>query len=509
EGIPIELTADEVKFDRKKRIVTATGNIVITSENRTLYADSVSFNQNTDVMSARGNVTLVEPGGEVLFGEYMELTSDMKDGFVENLAILLKDRSRLAANDAQRTNATRLEMNKAVYSPCKLCEKDPTKPPLWQLKAVKVVHDKTTKKIKYYDAWLEVAGIPVLYTPYLSHADSTVKRQSGFLAPGFGGSSGLGPVVSLPYFYAIDDQRDFTITPMITYDEGPVLIGEYRQLMTYGELKGRGSITRDSDGDTRGHIGAKGRFNIDDTWRWGFDANRAIGETYMRRYGFAKDNTLPASSNSLTSQLFAEGFRGRNYMAFNSYVFQGIKDGGKSGTIPYVFPMLGYNYVGQPDKLGGRTSLDVDLQALTRTNGVDSRRFSLKGGWQAPFTGPLGDQYTLSASLRGDIYHVNGLVRENTEKKFDGFKGRVLPEIRLDWRYPFVRNEGGTHQIIEPLISAIYSPYGGNLEKIPNEDSLDFEFDDTSLFSSSRYAGIDRVEGGPRFNYGLKWGLYG
>ena len=53
------------------------------------------------------------------------------------------------------------------------------------------------------------------------------------------------------------------------------------------------------------------------------------------------------------------------------------------------------------------------------------------------------------------------------------------------------------------------SPYGGNPTTIPNEDSLEFEFDETNLFSTSRFTGIDRVEGGPRLNYGLRWGVLG
>ncbi len=55
----------------------------------------------------------------------------------------------------------------------------------------------------------------------------------------------------------------------------------------------------------------------------------------------------------------------------------------------------------------------------------------------------------------------------------------------------------------------IVSPYGGNPDTIPNEDSQEVEFDDTNLFSSSRFSGLDRVESGPRVNYGVRWAAYG
>lgn len=510
EDIPIELTADEVSNDQNLGIVTARGNVEISKDGRTLIADTVTYNRKDDVMTASGNITLLEPTGDVMFGKYMELSGDMKDGIIESLSILLKDRSRIAANGGRRSNANILEMSKAVYSPCKPCEDDPTREPLWQVKAVKIVHDRSRQSVEYSDAWLEVAGVPVAYTPYLSHPDPTVKRRSGFLTPSMGGSSDLGFVMRAPYFFALDEHKDLTITPMIAANEGPTMIGEYRHLMNKGELKGKASITYDSNHDTIGHIAGKGRFNIDDSWRWGFDANRMVGDRYLHRYGFIADNTLPSTGNSLITNLFAEGFRKRNYLSLNAYTFQGLKDGDTRGRKPYVLPMLEYSHAGEPGRLGGRINLDASLVALSRTADTDTRRLSVKAGWQAPYLGPLGDSYKLSASLRGDAYHVDQLLREDTKREYTGASGRILPEVRLDWSFPFVKSDGdSSYQIIEPVMSAIASPYGGNSKKIPNEDSLSFEFDDTNLFSSNRYSGLDRIESGPRVNYGLKWGIYG
>ena len=68
--------------------------------------------------------------------------------------------------------------------------------------------------------------------------------------------------------------------------------------------------------------------------------------------------------------------------------------------------------------------------------------------------------------------------------------------------------EAGSRQVLEPLAAFIVSPYGGNPNDIPNEDSQNFEFDDTNIFSTNRFPGLDRIEGGPRLNYGLRYGLY-
>jgi LPS-assembly protein len=119
--------------------------------------------------------------------------------------------------------------------------------------------------------------------------------------------------------------------------------------------------------------------------------------------------------------------------------------------------------------------------------------------------------YKLTASLRGDAYWVEDVITDPTDpqSREDGFTGRLVPLLALEWRYPFVRSQGTTRQTVEPIVQAVWTPVGGNPDLIPNEDSQSFEFDDTNLFSLDRYPGLDRVEGGFRVNYGTKIGLYG
>jgi LPS-assembly protein len=500
--IPVHLSADEMSFDEEQGLVIANGNVQIINAGRRLLADHVSYNQKTDMVTATGNLQLTEPGGERIFAERMEISGDLKDAIIKGLGIILTDRSRIAATGARRSAGTVTEMRQGVYSPCNLCQTDPTKPPLWQIKAVKVIHDKNSRTIEYRDAWLEVLGVPVAYTPYLSHPDPTVKRQSGFLAPAFGGSSDLGLVGRIPYFFNLGPYRDATVTALVTGNEGSGGSVEYRHRFNNGTLDATASlILGDNEKDFRGHILTNGRFDIDDTWRWGFDLNGTLDDTYMRRYGFG-------SPASLNSRLFTEGFRRRNYFSVNAYTFQGLRAADDPDTEPLVLPLIDYNHLGRPDRFGGQTILDVNFLAITREEGTDTRRLSIRPGWQLPFVDNLGGVYKFSAGLNVDLYQVDHLARSG-KNTYSGLSGRVVPQVVLDWRMPFVKNTGNVSQVIEPIAVAIYSPYGGNSTKIPNEDSSELEFDDTNLFSANKFTGLDRVEGGPRFAYGVKWGAYG
>ncbi|MBT3905187.1 MAG: LPS-assembly protein LptD [Rhodospirillaceae bacterium] len=511
EEPPVSFSADQMTFDRKNQIITATGKVEVSQEGRLMYADDISYDQKADVLTATGNVSILEPNGDVIFAKRLEVTGDMKDGIIEDIGLILADKSRFAATGARRSNANILEMRNAVYSPCNLCEEDPTAPPFWQLRAVRIIHDKSKQRIEYRDATLEIFGVPVAYTPYFAHPDPTVKRRSGLLIPKIGNSSDLGTTLQTPYYFALNKRSDLTVTPIITTKERAILALEYREFLKNGRIDFRGSLTYNLDNEWRGHMGTKGRFDIDQTWRWGFDVNRSIDGTYIRRYGFESDRTALSSGSpdSLVTHLFTEGFRGRNYISANAYAFQGLEQGDKFSTTPLVAPLIDYNHVGQPDRLGGRTVLDVNLLALTRTGSNDTRRLSIRGGWEVPFFTSFGDAFKLSAKMLGDFYNVGQLPRSDAPEDFTGFSGRLLPELTLSWRHPFVRQQGSGHQVIEPIASVVLSPYGGNTGKIPNEDSVDFEFDDTNLFRSSRFSGLDRVESGPRINYGLKWDIYG
>lgn len=499
---PVNLLADEMSFDREKGVISARGNVEITFAERTLLADQVDYNQNTDIVTAAGNVTIVEPSGETLFAEQVTLTGDLKEGLVRNIGIILADRSRLVAHGAKRSGGLITELRQGVYSPCNLCADDPEKAPLWQIKAVRVIHDKRTKTIEYRDAWLEVHGIPVAYLPYFMHPDPTVKRKAGFMAPSFGGSSDLGFVARTPYFYPINRSQDVTVTPSVSGEEGFLLALDYRGRFAKGKLDTQISGINDSKDDFRGHIATEGRFDLNRTWRAGFDINRTTDDTYLRRFGFD-------SPAVLETRLFAEGFRGRNYLAVNGFSFQDLRDDADSIDSPIVLPLVEFSHIGAPDRFGGSFAMDANFLVVNRDDsGNDTRRVSLRPSWNRRFSDSVGNLVNFSAGVFADGYHANDVARGNGTS-FTGVTGRVLPYASLEWRFPLVSELTQVRQTLEPIAQIITSPNGSNPTSIPNEDSQEFEFDDTNLFDVNRFGGIDRVEGGTRVNYGLKWGLFG
>lgn len=508
---PVLITADELRYNREKHQVIAVGHVEISQGDRVVLADRVIYDQNTKIVTALGNVSMTEPTGETVFADKVVLKDNLKDGLIENFRLLFPDNTKIAANSVRRTGGVRSVMSKVVFSPCSVCRNKPSSPPLWQLKARKVIHHQDTHEIDYYDAWLEVFGVPVLYTPYLSHPDPTVRRRSGFLAPSFGSDSQLGIFTKTPYFWAISEDKDLTITPMITTKQRGDLFLEYRQRFKNGQMILSGSFTRahrlDAEGNrisgdvNRGHFFGKARWDINPHWRAGINGYWASDATYLRRYAISNVETLPTTA-------WVEGFHGRDYTAARVYHFQGMRVTDHYRKTPIIFPFVEHYGYSRPRGQWGRLNYSLKTIGVNRLDGVDSRRMTGTLGWRLPYTLPSGIVITATANLHGQVYWITGLARPGADK-FSGVIGRLYPQAKIDVRYPFVREFGNVRQVIEPRVALIASPAGLNTSKIPNEDSIDFEFDDANLFAANRYPGQDRIDDGVRLVYGVNTSFFG
>lgn len=528
---PIVFQADEVQYDEEHGLTIARGHVEISQGGDVLLADTVSYNQRTDTVTASGHVSLLLPTGEVMFTQFMELRDQMNDAFADNVRMLLADRSRLAAAAARRLNGNRTELAKAVYSPCDLCKKDPTKPPAWELKAREITDDKQLKLIEFYDATMDIDGWPVFYSPYLSEPEPDVKRASGFLMPSIGDSNSVGFHISTPYFLVLGPDKDLTIDPRLMTGAGQLLATQYRERFGNGMLDatvsenysnvGIAGTTAASVADQwRGHVDATGIWDLDDTYRTGFQLQRVSDQTYLQRFGFP----VPML-NAMISRAYLQGFAPDAETDVAAYMFQPLQPGLGDSTEPIVLPVANRTWILQPDRFGGTLKVNANLLDIVREVGTDDRRLSLGAEWDRTFYDGIGGKYTLTASLRGDGYSIDDLSNISNPDlptawfsangkpaahpvSYDYDTGRAFPQIGLTWNYPLAHRGLDNTAIIEPIVGAYAGPGGGNSYRIPDEDSLGFQFNDTDLFRPDRLAGYDILDTGQRVDYGLKAGLY-
>jgi LPS-assembly protein len=531
KNAPIVFQADEVQNDDALGLTVARGHVEISQNNQVLLADTVTYNRNTDTVTASGHVSLLLPTGEVMFADFMELRDSMNNGFATQVRMLLSDRSRLAANTARRVNGNLIQLRKGVYSPCDLCKDDPTKPPAWEIKAREINDDKAQQIVEFRDPVLDIDGWPVFYSPYLTTPDPSVKRASGFLMPSIGMGSNTGFHFSIPYYWVLDSDSDLTLAPRFNATAGPFLGGEYRQRWGNGSLTVLGSINysnvgsavqnQESIGDqVRGDIETTGVWDLDSTYRTGFDINRVSDQTYLLRFNLG----IPLM-DTMVSRAYLEGFNSNGSTDVDAYMFQPLTPGLGDSTQPIVLPVMNRNWQLAPDEWGGTWKFNANLLDIVREVGTSDRRVSLGAEWDKTFYDGLGSEYKFMASARGDGYSVSNLsALSNPDLPSRYFsvngapaaepvpqnyvEGRAFPQVGLQWDYPLINRFDDTTALIEPIVAGYAGPSAGNSWRIPDEDSLNFQFRDSDLFRPDRFSGYDLIDTGQRVDYGLKTGLY-
>ena len=554
--------AEEVNYDYSNERVSAVGNVQIYYGASTLEADRVIYDQKTKRLHAEGNVKLTQPDGTVATGNIMDLGDDFRDGFVDSLRLEGAEQTRFAAARGERSSGNYTVFHSGVYTACEPCKDDPKKPPKWQVKAARIIHDEGEKMMYFENARLEFFGVPLAYIPYFSAPDPTVKRKTGVLVPSFSSSTIFGVGVTVPYYWALAPDYDFTFTPMITTRQGPLLQGEWRQRLESGSYFVRASGIRQLDKDVflqngfatpgyrdwRGSLETSGQFNLSDKWVWGWDGTLLSDKTYFQDYGLQK-NIQSASALRLTpdyalSQLYLAGRGDRSYFDMRTLYFFGFSQLDDQKQIPTVLPVMDHQYVLKHSVWGGEVGFNTNLTSLSRdtasfdpisqaavasgfclpttadpavknsTNcllrGVPGNysRLSSEAYWRRSIIDSYGQVFTPFVIMRGDLamLRVDGEpgvanyinVGENTV-------GRVMPTVGLEYRYPLIGVQSWGTQTLEPIAQLIFRPDETGIGLLPNEDAQSLIFDDSNLFKVSKFSGWDRAEGGSRANVGFQY----
>ncbi|HEX3673227.1 MAG TPA: LPS assembly protein LptD [Rhizomicrobium sp.] len=500
--------ADRVTYDTDTEVVTAQGHVEIDYNGRIVTADTVTYDDNKDVATADGHVVMMAPNGDVAFSNHAVLTDQMRDGVLNAFAALIGKTGRFTAATAVRTkDGTVTTAHRALFSPCKICNKPGQRTPLWAVKAERAVYDQPAHKITYTNAVLQFFGVPVGWTPFFSTGDGTEKHVTGILAPDIGTSSVLGSFIRVPVYIAFNDSQDLTIAPLISTRGGELLEGEYRQRWADGGMWLQASVANNPHGGLSGNqdqtyssLFGSGIIPMDSVWHFGYDAQITSNDTYLKRYNISDDQRL-------TSDIFLEGIDGRSRFEITGYFFQGLLATDVPSTIPIVAPLVQYTFMPENDVLGGEFRFDFNTAAVTRDFGVDSQRATAQVKWSRQFVTGDGEVWTIRADLRGDAYRTtnsDAVDFPNIPERAN-YVERGLPDVGLDWRWPFISGggSGNSSLLIEPIVQAIAAPYGDNPAGIPDEDSSGAELNELDIFSFDPLPGYDVVETGPRANFGL------
>lgn len=547
--------AVEVDYDYNNSRVSAVGNVQMFYNGTSVEADKVIYDQKTKRLHAEGNIRMTDADGKITYANILDLSDDYRDGFVDSLRVDTADQTRMAASRADRTNGNYTVFENGVYTACAPCKDDPKKPPLWQVKGARIIHDQTDKMLYFENAQLEFFGVPMAYLPYFSTPDPTVKRKTGFLMPSFTSYTGFGVGIETPFYWAIAPDYDATISPRYTTRQGLLATGEFRQrlmdgaysIRAYGidQLDPGAYAGQPGDRQFRGGVETKGQFSVNDKWVWGWDGVALTDYFFLSDYRlsqykdpYASFLTLPTEA---ISQLYLTGVGNRSFFDVRTIYY--LSFSGNQTQVPVIHPVLDYSNVLNYNLLGGEFSYKTNFTSLTRdqasfdsinTNASNNglclptsadplartptncllrgmpgtyTRATAEVQWRKSFTDPIGEIWTPFAMLRADAIDAS-ISNQPGVSNFlpvgDTQALRLMPTVGLEYRYPFINVQPWGTTTIEPIAQVIIRPNETYAGKLPNEDAQSMTFDTSNLFSVDKFSGYDRVEGGGRANVGVQ-----
>ena len=478
--------ADELRYDTEKNIVSAEGNARIYYKDQTLEADRVVYDRNTGRVHAEGRAKLIQPNGTVLRGDRFDLTGDFRDGFIESLRADTPPKpipnspgapantagtppgtykTYFSAPRAERIEGDTTVFDKGTYTLYDVCKDNPDKPPLWRVRAKRIIHKNDEKMIYYEDASLEFLGIPVAYVPLFSAPDPSVARKSGILSPYLAYNSRLGAGVGIPIFWALAPNYDLTFTPTYYSQQGFFAKAEWRQRLESGEYYIRATGISEQNRTVfplapfgsgnqtlRGSFESKGQFYITDQWKFGWEFTLLSDKWYLNDYHVPSQTLSSNYFSETTSSVYLAGQGDRGYFDLRGYYFEGLSSHDFQPQQPLAHPVWDYNKTFDIDPaksfgIGGQAELDFNLTSLSArsasfqavgprvldnafalydicTNYIPGRatgdcllrgvggeytRATLDASWKRKYIDPIGEVFTpfAFARLNGEWLDIN------------------------------------------------------------------------------------------------------
>ncbi len=509
------------------------------------------------VIRAYGHVQVIKDDGTVEYADQMIVDDKMQAAIATGFSLRLKDLKqhqeiKISSDTAVRRSEDIQELNRAIYTPCEICVGEKPKTPTWYVSADRIVQDQVHHIIYYRHARIHILGVPLIYLPVFWHADPTADRQSGLLSPRISLNSRRGFSYEQPYLLVFNPSADLTISPQINTKVNPFLNLHYREAFNNGILDLRFGYTHEAeigphgerngpnglplgDNTNRSYVLGRGAFQIDDKWVAGFTAERTSDSLLFDKYDighlYEARGPYVADDHRLISQVYANRQDDNSYTSVAAFSVQGLRPGDSNRTFPVVAPIVDGRYEDPNDVFGGRLRFNASEVTLTRAQselvpapagvagpklpGMDSTRVSGGVDWTRNFTSDSGLRVSPFVNARFDSYYITdiltGLGQANpTSQTTNKNEARAVGVVGADISYPLYRRVGDATVVLEPLAQVAASP---KVQQVVigkdqatgkpiffDEDSIAFEFDETTLFQANKFPGYDLYEDGLRLN---------
>lgn len=506
-GGEITVFADSLEEIGPDELLVASGNVEVIRGSQRLLADRVEVNRATGEAVAEGRVILYD-GDDRLVGERIQYNFRTGTGVIWEGKAQAAPYYRLEGARMDREGETRYRIFEGIFT---TCEGDP---PAWSFRFGTAVAD-LEDYIYGTGASFWVRSLPVI--PFIPVFAAPIRkdRQTGFLFPRVGSGSEKGTFAQVPFFWAISDSQDATITAHYYSEWGAGAELDYRYILSRDHAGSVGGFyvnefARDDESPLFGQH--RGWWRVQDSWRLGTglglrtDVNGVSDDVVLREY---TDSLQDRSLQRVESNIFlTKSWSSWNFVG-NLFWYQDLTQEQKVEL--NRLPDLRVQGTRQP--VPGIPGLLYELESsathFARDVGADGNRVDFHPILSRPI--PIGRALTVTPFLGGRLTGYDqadagtrvtsdGLAIQNTVS--DG-QLRSIYEMGADVESRMARiYELGDTWGLDAVLHSIEPRV--NYTRLDGTDLLRFRQDGTTTTNTlPQYDSIDAIAESSRFTYSL------
>ena len=501
----------------KKFIYSSENSIVTDEDGNQIYLENFEYQTDSNIFKSVGYVKIQDKINNNY--EFSQIYIDTKKKEIlgtdikafmnhDDFKINKKNNPRIFANSIKINEDKSTSFKKSVFTLCGYRKND--KCPPWSIQASKMLHDNKKKTIYYNNAVIKVYDIPIFYLPYLSHPDPTVKRRSGFLTPSFSDTQNLGSSVTMPYFFALNDDKNFTLTSRFFERENPLLVGEYNQALKNANFKADFGFTegykktsaKKKPGD-KSHIFTKfvknftGSNNSKNTID--LTTQEISDDKYLKLYKI-DSNLVKYDTGVLKNTLDFTHEKDDFIFNFNTSIYENLGTGYED-KYEYIFPEVTIDKnLFNNNKFG-----NLDLQSKLKVRKYDTNKltnFIINDfNWNSnDFLSETGIRSRILGNFKNINYEAKNidLYKDAPTSELFGALG-LLTELDLQ------KKEDNSTHILTPKILFRYAP--GSMRK--EDDDRGYILSPSGAYSMNRVNNINNFETGLTATYGFDYKING
>lgn len=366
----------------------------------------------------------------------------------------------------------------------------------WYIKADELKLNNYTESGSAKNAYLEIKGVNVLYTPWLNFSYND-QRKSGLLAPTYGTTSNSGVEIAVPYYWNIAPNKDATITSRVLSRRGVQLQGEFRYLAeNFSGMDNLEYLADDKQTDqSRYYLNLKHQHQFEQGWSAGYRFEKVSDDQY-----FADLSTLITSTSrvNLPQQLNVDYVD--DTWRFNALAqqFQTLDQ----SSYPYQrlpqLSLIGEKFYGQL-----YASMASELVSFNRNHNAPVAATGTRATLYPSLSLPMTQAYGYLTPKLG-LHHTSYSL-DNDPNGHNSYH-RSLPIASLDSGLFFDRDfkiaDRAYTQTIEPRLFYLYIP-NVNQADMPVFDTSQSDLNFSSLFSENQFNGNDRINNANQLSLSL------